>query len=120
MLLLVSEPELRSTSRVSRELERYNLSSGKSYIQYCHNLVKQDKEKCLEYSESETEIVAHIVTKMHKECFAQKYMLGKGRKVFGTSRPPACKVELKQMYEQKFSKAIVVAELNRPERVRSQ
>ena len=64
--LLVLEPELWSTSRVSRDPEHYNPSSRQYYVQYFHNLVKQDKEKRFEYSESETEIVANIFTKMRK------------------------------------------------------
>ena len=36
---LVSETDIRST-QISREPEIYNPSSGQSYLQYCHNLVK--------------------------------------------------------------------------------
>ena len=120
---LVSEPKIRSTSRSTREPERYNPTSGGSYHQHCHhNLVKQtrEKEKSLEYSEQETEIVAHILTKYCKECFVQQYMLGKGLKVFPDDGPTACKIELKQMHERQCFKAIAVAELTRQERVRAQ
>ena len=66
-LLLVSEPKIRST-RVIRKPERYNQTSGQSDLQYCHNIVKQMKEegRFLEYDESETTIVANIMTKMRK------------------------------------------------------
>ena len=103
--------------------------SGTSYHQvkqthqHCHHsLVKQtrDETKSLEYLETETEIVAHMLTKHRKECFAQQYMLGKGLKVFPDDGPTACKVELKQMHERKCFKAIAIAELTRRERVRAQ
>ena len=57
----------------------------------------RDKDRCLDYSKSETEVFAQIVTKMRRtqECFAQQYMLGKGPKVFGMEGPLACKVEIK-------------------------
>ena len=80
----------------------------------------KDKKCCLEYSEHETYIVAHIVTKFGKECFEQQYMLGKGLKVFKEEGPPACKVELKQMYECKCLKEISVCELTRQESMQAQ
>ena len=52
--LLVSEPGVRCSERANRAPERYDLSSGESYVQVCHNIVSQvsEKKRCLEYDES--------------------------------------------------------------------
>ena len=64
---LVSEPEER-VKRVSQRPERYNPSTGMSYaqVEYTHNITAQveDEKKTLEYHESETGIVANIITRL--------------------------------------------------------
>ena len=118
---LVSEPGIRQSGRTNRTPARYNPSSGESYIQSCHNIVAQvkGKERCLEYNDSETQFVAHVLTKF-KECYAQQYMLGKGLKEFVKEGPPAVKSELDQMHRRRCFKAVAVAELTRLERIRAQ
>ena len=99
---LMSEPGVRQSGRANNAPERYDPSSGESYVQtqYCHNLVSQGRfqERCLEYGEDETKCVAQLILKIKKDCHAQKFMLGKGLKEFKEEAPLAVKAELKQMH----------------------
>ena len=120
---LVSEPKER-VKRVSQRPERYNPSTGTSYaqVEYTHNITAQveDEKKTLEYHESETGIVANIITRLKAQCHAQQFMLGKGLKEFPGEGEAAAKAEISQMHNRTCFKAIAVAELTRRERLRAQ
>ena len=57
---------------------------------------------------------------MRKHCYGQHFIIGKGQKEFPNKGPPAVKAELNQMHQRIFFKAVLVAELTRIERIRSQ
>ena len=101
--LLVPEPEVRCLERSNRAPERYDPSSGESYVQVCHNILSQVREekRCLEYEESETKFVAHVLTKLRKDFYAQQFMIGRGLKEFKEEGPPTVKSELSQMHQQR-------------------
>ena len=90
---------LRTRKQGAREV-RPKLGGG-SYVKVCHNIVSQLREnkRCLEYDESETKFVAHIITKLRKDCYAQQFMIGRGLKEFKEEGPPAVKSELSQMHQ---------------------
>ena len=80
----------------------------------------REEHSCLEYDESETKFVAHVITKFCKDCYAQQFMIGKGPKEFKEEGTPAVKAELNQMHQCRCFKAVVVDELICLERVRDQ
>ena len=83
---LTSKPEPhRSSTRATREPERYNPESGTSYHQeVCHNIVCQTEkpEKKLEYKEHESKFVASMITYLKETCNEQQFNLKKGLKEF--------------------------------------
>ena len=78
---LTSEPEpQRSSTRATRDPERYNLESGTSYHQEVfHNIVCKigKPEKKLEYEEQESKFVASMITYLKESYNAQQFNLKK-------------------------------------------
>ena len=74
---LVSKPGVRCSERANRAPERYDPSSGESSIQLYHNIISQVKEEhsYLGYDDSETKFIAHVITKLCKDCYAQQFMI---------------------------------------------
>lgn len=69
---LTSEEEVR-LMRLFQPPERYNPSSGSSYLQVdaCHNIVKQSTSyKTLQYKEIKARVVANIIHHLHARCNA--------------------------------------------------
>ena len=69
---LTSEEEGR-LMRLFQPPERYNPSSGSSYLQVdaCHNIVKQSTSyKNLQYKEIKARVVANIIHHLHARCNA--------------------------------------------------
>ena len=66
---LVPEPGVRRSEQANREPQRYDPSSGESYVKVFQNIVSQVQEEktCLEYEESKTKFVAHIIAKLRKD-----------------------------------------------------
>lgn len=77
---LVSEPK-EHPQRTSSQPERYDLSTGGSYVQvkYCHHMRTQEhpKERTLKYAKGEEKVVASILMHLHEHCNAQLYNLRK-------------------------------------------
>lgn len=120
---LVSEPESRPP-RVRNSPERYNPASQESYMACvtCHHLQTQchPPERTLEYEDLEVAVAATTVTYLQERCNGQLYNLKQGIMEFADEGVQAAKKELNQMHERMGFKAIVVRELTRIERQRTE
>jgi hypothetical protein len=141
--------EVRRSTRTSRPVERLEANmSGKLYIQndkrkkrvsfvkdklrqleYCHNLVAQDKpdeEMNIEYGSNKAMLSARFIQDItmnvngHGASFAQQYMLQKGLKVFGNKGHKASMKEIDQLHKRTCFAPLKVKEMKHSERKKAQ
>ena len=106
----------------TREPEQYDPSTGESYIQLesCHNITSPTPTMNLEYSESESKLIACLLTRLKAQCHGQQFMLTRGLKEFTNKGVSAAKEELEKMHSRRCFRAIAVKELTRQEKIRAQ
>ena len=76
----------------------------------------KDVKIYMEYYESESKSIAHVITTIHKYYYVQQFMISQGPKEFPEEGPHAITAELNQMNQRICFTAVVVAELARIER----
>ena len=129
-------------TRESRPPERYNPSTGSSYlakVEVVHNITYQvkDAEKTFTYQKGEDKVLLTIMERinsaqlrespkrnvkldnMRQKVNAQMFMLGQGLKKFGQDGKIVGKAELDQMHNRTCFRAIVVSELTHQEKLRA-